>query len=775
MSVAVQRIIAALSARDCRPRPSGEGWLARCPAHDDRKPSLSVSEGDSGRALLKCHTGCSHEQVVRALGLEVRDLFDDAVQPALATVAKGGKSHAKTFPTWEAAIPKPLGAPSRHWEYEDASGTLVGIAARWDCTDGSKTFRPFCLTAHGWRAKAMAEPRPLYRLPAVIAAGNAIVVVEGEKCVDALGGVGIVATTSSMGAEAARKSDWSPLAGRHVVILPDNDAAGSKYASEVSRLAQVAGAKSVSLARLADHWPACPAGGDIADWIEARGDAAEPATIRDEIEKILATARPVEGINDAPAEALASQSLPAGAANLGQPATQTDAGLCKRLCHAGQGRFLWVSERKTWARWDDRRWVDDPDGGEPRRVSKAIAAALWKELTAQSPLSLVKFCRDAASRRGIDAAAALAKSEPGIEAAADSFDADPYAINCDNGILDLRTMALRPHDPGERMTKLVPVPFDAKAECPRWMAFLSEVMLGDEEMVGYLQRSIGLALSGDVSEQILSVHWGDGCNGKSLFFSVLGKIFGDYAAPIPADILVTANGERDREKSVSRLVGRRLCYAQEPDDGGKLAEGSLKAITGGDRLTARVEWERARVVTPTWHIHVCMNQLPQVRGTDYGLWRRLHIVRWGRTFGPEEQRPRAEIERELVAEAPGILRWLCDGFTAWREGGLRPPQSVANVTERYRQFSDSVSRWLASEEVAREEGVETPAGELYAAYSRFCRDEGCHSVSQAMFGRSLEARGITKNRPKAGPWRDTTVRVGLRLTTSHPRLTSVGA
>jgi len=471
-------------------------------------------------------------------------------------------------------------------------------------------------------------------------------------------------------------------------------------------------------------------------------------------------------------------TLPAGAANVEQRETQTDAGLCKRLCHEGQGRFQWVSDRNIWMRWDGPRWVDDPNGGEPRRVSKRIAASLWSEAGPNASNAIVKFCRDAASRRGIDAAAALAKSELGVETSAVAFDADPYLINCDNGILDLKNMVLRPHDPGARLTKLAPVRFDPTAECPGWLAFLSEVMLGDEEMVAYLQRSLGLALSGDVSEQILSVHWGDGCNGKSLFFAVLAKVFGDYAAPIPADILVTAAGERDREKSVSRLVGRRLCYAQEPDEGGRLAEGSLKALTGGDRLTARVEWERARVVSPTWHLHVCMNQLPQIRGTDYGLWRRLHIVRWGRTFGPEEQRPRAEIEGELLAEAPGILRWLCDGFAAWMQGGLRPPEAVLSLTSRYRQFSDSVSRWLASEEVAHEEGAEAPAAALYAAYCRFCSDECCPAVTQAMFGRSLEGRGIKKCRPKAGAWRDTTVRVGLRLAASPAstaRLASVGA
>lgn len=483
------------------------------------------------------------------------------------------------------------------------------------------------------------------------------------------------------------------------------------------------------------------------------------------------------GSNNAAAvsDAAVANALPSGAADVHKQETRTDAGLSKRLCYEGLDRFRWVADRKIWVRWDGRRWVDDPDGGEPRRVAKSIAASLWVEAGPNSSATVVKFCRDAASRRGIDAATALAKSEPGIEVAADAFDACPYEVNCQNGILDLRTMSLRPHDPAARMTKLAPVVFDASAQCPGWLRFVSEVMLGDQEMTAYLQRSLGLALCGDVSEQVCWCHWGEGSNGKSLLFSVVSQIFGDYAAPIPADILVTTAGERDREKSVARLVGNRLCYAQEPDDGGKLAEGSLKAITGGDRLTARVEYERARKVIPTWHVHVCMNRLPQVRGTDYGLWRRLHLVRWGRVFGPEEQRPRAEIERELLAEAPGILQWLCDGFTAWRQGGLRPPPAVTDWTERYRQFSDSVSRWLASDEVERADGVQTPAGDLYAAYCRFCDEEGCQAVTQASFGRSLGDRGITSVRPKAGVWRDTTVRVGLRLTVSYARLVEAGA
>jgi putative DNA primase/helicase len=772
MSDAISKVVGALDSRGCRPRSSGDGWKAHCPAHDDREPSLSVGEGKDGRALVHCYAGCSHTAIARALGLEERDLFSNNALLAFNTPKRNtGTKPARGFATWREAIPRSLSSPTRHWEYQDSSSSLVGIAARWDSDDGSKTYRPLAMVGGRWHAKAMPEPRPIYRLPAVLTS-DTVFVVEGEKCADALAGLGYTATTSSMGAKAAKQTDWSALAGKHIVILPDHDAPGEKYAADVARLAQAANAADVSIVRIADHWPACPPGGDIADLLDAFGDAAEPAAIRQRIDGIVATATLIVTSTN---ESQPAYSQPAGAANVSDRTTQTDAGLCKRLCHEGRGRILWVADRKTWVRWDDRRWVDDPDGGEPRRTSKAIATALWSEAGPDASNALVKFCRDAASRRGIDAAVSLAKSEPGIEVTADVFDAKPYEINCANGILDLEKMVLRPHDPAGMMTKLAGVPFDPHAECPRWRRFLAEVMLENDEMIAYMQRALGLALSADVSEQILFCHWGEGSNGKSLLFSVLAQILGDYAAPIPADVLVSTAGERDREKSVARLAGRRLCYAQEPDEGGRLAEGSLKAITGGDRLTARLEYERARVVTPTWHVHVCMNRLPIVHGTDYGLWRRLHVIRWGRTFGPDEQRPRSEIERELLAEAPGILRWLCAGFTAWRQGGLRPPECVANFTEGFRRFSDSVARWLDSDEVAREDGVEAPAGELYAAYCRFCDEQGCHAVSQTMFGRSLEGRGIKSTRPKAGRWRNMTVRVGLCLTAADARISGVGA
>ena len=181
-------------------------------------------------------------------------------------------------------LKKRFGSYSKSWDYLDASGQPVGVVVRWDGKDG-KTIRPVSRTADGrWRVAAMPEPRPLYRLPEILAAseGAFVFVVEGEKCADAIASLGFHATTSAGGANAADKTDWRPLRGKNVVVLPDNDSAGERYADEVVRLCREVGAASIRVLRLADYASGLPVGGDVADMVVSPdwcglplGDAAE--------------------------------------------------------------------------------------------------------------------------------------------------------------------------------------------------------------------------------------------------------------------------------------------------------------------------------------------------------------------------------------------------------------------------------------------------------------------------------------------------------------------
>jgi hypothetical protein len=281
-------------------RPNGTGWTARCPAHDDRTPSLSIAQGDDGRALLHCHAGCEVKAICGALGIEERELFDSSDAPSRPTYSTrtGARASSTELPRSQRSFPRAADAlrdlEGRHgkaaatWRYHASDGTPVGVIARWDTREG-KVIRPIsrAISGTGWIQAGMPCPRPLYRLPELIASQSSerIFVTEGEKAAEAVRAVGFVATTSPHGAKSAAKADWSPLAGRDVIILPDRDDPGMAYAEEVRRLCAKAGAKSVRIVRLWDRWVDLPKHGDMADVVA--GHDGPPEALRQELDTLV--------------------------------------------------------------------------------------------------------------------------------------------------------------------------------------------------------------------------------------------------------------------------------------------------------------------------------------------------------------------------------------------------------------------------------------------------------------------------------------------------------
>ena len=270
-----ETVLSALRDLGHNPKSTHDGWLCCCPAHEDRTPSLSIKVGDDGCALVHCHAGCSIDSICEALKLTKAELFthNNTVNAQRnPKVQATPKQPPKLFGSAKAALEeleKRKGKRSANWVYRNAKGEPVGIIARWDKSEGGKEIRPISRSDDGksWISGGMTLPRPLYRLTELLAAPASVLVyvVEGEKAADAAVSLGIVATTSPHGSKSAGKADWSPLSGRSVVILPDNDDAGEAYANDVATLAQQAGATAVRIVRLVELWAEMPKGGDIAD------------------------------------------------------------------------------------------------------------------------------------------------------------------------------------------------------------------------------------------------------------------------------------------------------------------------------------------------------------------------------------------------------------------------------------------------------------------------------------------------------------------------------
>jgi hypothetical protein len=248
-----------------------DGWKAKCPAHRDDTPSLALTDGNDGRVLVYCHAGCAQADVIAALA--ATGLWPNGEQVVQQPAAQAEKAEKTPI------IPVPPGAPPmsfRHpefgkpvktWPYHTIDDRLVAYIARFNTRDKNgdpdKTFRPitYCDLGDGkcrWRSEGVPEPRPLYRLPQVVAKTNVpILVTEGEKAADAAQKLfpDYVATTTMHGAKSPDKADWSPVSGRQVVIWPDADEPGMKFAEAVARLAMAAGALDVRIVAIPEAFP----------------------------------------------------------------------------------------------------------------------------------------------------------------------------------------------------------------------------------------------------------------------------------------------------------------------------------------------------------------------------------------------------------------------------------------------------------------------------------------------------------------------------------------
>jgi len=273
MSDPIITMLDALNSVGSVPQKSGSGWSCRCPAHDDKHPSLSIGIGEEGRVLLNCHAGCETKAIMASLGLEMKDLMPRRHSTTTPTESHPHSSGGFASPDEAvAALERTLGHVTKRWVYTDTAGEPVSETLRWD-TPAGKTIRPVSKHGDRWLIKAMPSPRPLMHLPELtdLPDGAWVYIVEGESCVDAGRAIGLVATTSAGGSKAAAKTDWSVLKNKVAVILPDHDEAGESYAEAVADLCHQAGADEVRIVRLANRWADLPAGGDLVDVLHLEG------------------------------------------------------------------------------------------------------------------------------------------------------------------------------------------------------------------------------------------------------------------------------------------------------------------------------------------------------------------------------------------------------------------------------------------------------------------------------------------------------------------------
>lgn len=429
-----------------------------------------------------------------------------------------------------------------------------------------------------------------------------------------------------------------------------------------------------------------------------------------------------------------------------------DTGRADRWIDAHHQDVRWVVEMKAWMVWDGVVWRED---GEKRvremakddaRLKMEEAKVTAGERERGRVMALAKKMGDSSA---INSMLDLANSDPKVVLRKEHLNANPYLLGVKNGVLDLRTSTLRSGGRADLITKTAGVEFDVNATCPRWESFVDEVMGGDRSLIEYLQRLVGYGLTGEVTEHLFPFLYGGGKNGKSTFIETLLFLMGDYALKAQSELTMEDRRGGNAESIIAQLHGMRCVVGSEVDAGGKLAEGRLKNITGGDRMTGRALYGSPFSFTPTHLLWGFGNHKPVISGTDLGVWRRLKLIPFVVTI-PEEKRD-GRLGEKLRGEGSGILNWALKGLRNWEEIGMErdEPTPVKEAVKAYRTAEDELGGFI---DAALEEGVgfEMSGAEVYRAYKLWAEEEGVRLLEkQGKLLNKLWDRGMNVKTGKA--------------------------
>jgi putative DNA primase/helicase len=690
---------------------AGRKTSLRCPGHEDTNASLSVlPPASDGWVRLKCHAGCSLDQVLKATCLTRKDLAPPKTSTATTKAAR------RIIATYD---------------YTDEAGTMLFQVVRYE----PKDFRQRCPDGSGgWSWSTAGVRRVLFRLPDVlqaIADQRPVIITEGEKDALSLIPKGWQATCNPGGAGKWEPGYTESLRGADTVVVPDNDTAGEKHLAvvanalhgNVDRLRVLRMPNEVNGSKVKDVSDFFTAGGTI-DQFQRLIDGAPdwtPADTRDETETTPA---------DQPFR------LP-----------KSDDDFSQAFLAARGDRLRFCPDLKTWLHFSpEEGWRRDETGQAYATLlefaRQLVVAGLEEAKALEDPQSFVAQLTRLKDRRRLDPALHLSTTDPRVVVRALDLDSRPEIIGCTNGILDVLTGNFAPFDRDVLVTRRLAVAFDPDAQAPTWERFLSEVQ-PDPIMRAFLQRLLGSALFGAVRDHVLPFHYGRGANGKSTALETVLDLFGGYGAKLTNSLVYSTRNGAPPFLELAGLFGARLAIGEENAQGGALAEELLKKITGGDRVKGRFHHANFIEGPASYKVHLVGNHKPLIAGTDDGIWRRFAIVPWPVSIPPERRDPL--LRERITREAPGLLNWLVQGCIAWNRDGLQIPESCRAITNDFRQSSDELADFIG-EALSKDPERYCLKGEVYLAYKRWAEEGGLRPKTKRQLSTALQERGFESGR-----------------------------
>ena len=418
--------------------------------------------------------------------------------------------------------------------------------------------------------------------------------------------------------------------------------------------------------------------------------------------------------------------------------------------HSDELRF--TAPWGRWLKWDGRRWAPD----EKLEIMSLVRAHCYE----QARQAESKEAKNVASAGTVAAIERLARADQRIAVAVDEWDADAWLLNTPGGTVDLRTGQMRESDPEDKLTKVTGATPDWSCPTPLWNQLLLRATGGDKELVAFLRRVAGYSLTGSTSEHSQFFIFGTGANGKSTFINAITACTGEYHRVAPIETFTASKNER-HPTELAGLRGARLVTAVETEEGRRWDESKIKALTGGDTISARFMRQDFFQFTPQFKLIIAGNHKPGLRSVDEAIRRRINLIPFTVAIPPEERDP--DFTGKLKAELPGILAWMIDGCIEWQRNGLKPPQIVTDATDAYLEAEDGVSAWI-DECCQRDPNAFCSSTNLFACWNEWATKHGEYVGTTRKLSSTLESKGFQ-------PFRKNSARgfLGLRILPSYGR------
>lgn len=402
-----------------------------------------------------------------------------------------------------------------------------------------------------------------------------------------------------------------------------------------------------------------------------------------------------------------------------------------------KGKLAYCHDQGAWFEFDGSIWRE-----QRTRLAFHFARELSRQMSEWAP-SPAQFQKSAF----VNGVEKFSQNDPIFSRTSDTWNIDPWLLGTPTGTVDLRTGRHRPSIAGDHITRSVAVPPAEWAECPIWLDFLKDSTGGDDELIRFLQQMAGYALTADTREDALFFIYGPGGNGKSVFLSALNGILGDYAITAAMSTFEASKGGQV-PADLAMLRGSRLVTASETEEGKPWAEARIKAMTGGDPITARFMRQNFFTFRPQFKIVVVGNHKPVLKVVDEAMKRRFNII----PFVIKPEKPDRQLDEKLRKEWPAILRWMIDGCLDWQENGLVRPSLVTAATEEYFEDQDMFSQWCAEHC-----DVDKPARHmlemssvLFRSWAAFAKASGEEPGSIKSFAQTLQREGFRKKQTNQG-------------------------